>query len=99
MSKRAIKTLAAVLMLALCIQCAWQSLQKGEKEGASAKVDDSKVSAADVRRGFLHAWQGYKDHAWGHDSLKPLSKSYSDWYEEPLLMTPVDALDTMIIMG
>src|ERR1041385_2911350 len=55
--------------------------------------------AAEVRREFLHAWNGYKKYAWGHDDLKPLSKTYHDWYAEPLLMTPVDALDTMILMG
>src|ERR1041385_8766045 len=55
--------------------------------------------AAEVRREFLHAWNGYKKYAWGHDDLKPLSKSYHDWYAEPLLMTPVDALDTMILLG
>ena len=52
-----------------------------------------------VRSEFLHAWNGYKQYAWGHDDLKPLSKTYHDWYAEPLLMTPVDALDTMILMG
>lgn len=55
--------------------------------------------AAEVRAEFLRAWNGYKKYAWGHDDLKPLSKTYHDWYAEPLLMTPVDALDTMIIMG
>ena len=55
--------------------------------------------AAEVRAEFLHAWNGYKKYAWGHDDLKPLSKTHHDWYAEPLLMTPVDALDTMIIMG
>ncbi len=55
--------------------------------------------AAQVRSEFLHAWNGYKKYAWGHDDLKPLSKAYHDWYAEPLLMTPVDALDTMILMG
>jgi len=55
--------------------------------------------AAQVRREFTHAWNGYKKYAWGHDDLKPLSKTYHDWYAEPLLMTPVDALDTMILMG
>src|SRR5437899_2478074 len=55
--------------------------------------------AREVRTEFLHAWNGYKKYAWGHDDLKPLSKTYHDWYAEPLLMTPVDALDTMIIMG
>jgi len=52
-----------------------------------------------VRSEFLHAWSGYKKYAWGHDDLKPLSKTYHDWYVESLLMTPVDALDTMILMG
>src|SRR5712692_3302970 len=55
--------------------------------------------AAHVRSEFLHAWAGYKKYAWGHDDLRPLSKSYHDWYAQPLLMTPVDALDTMILMG
>lgn len=55
--------------------------------------------AAQVRSEFLHAWNGYKKYAWGHDDLKPLSKTHHDWYAQPLLMTPVDALDTMIIMG
>ncbi len=60
---------------------------------------DKQPLAAQVRSEFLHAWNGYKKYAWGHDDLRPLSKSYHDWYAEPLLMTPVDALDTMIIMG
>src|ERR1051326_4180347 len=55
--------------------------------------------AAEVRAEFLHAWNDYKRYASGHDDLKPLSKTYHDWYAEPLLMTPVDALDTMILMG
>jgi mannosidase alpha-like ER degradation enhancer 2 len=52
-----------------------------------------------VRQEFLHAWNGYKQYAWGHDELKPLSKSYRDWYSVSLDMTAVDALDTMILMG
>ena len=52
-----------------------------------------------MRSEFLHAWNGYKKYAWGHDDLKPLSKTWHDWYAQPLLMTPVDALDTMILMG
>lgn len=48
---------------------------------------------------FMHAWAGYKKYAWGHDDLRPLTKSYHDWYAQPLLMTPVDALDTMILIG
>lgn len=55
--------------------------------------------ARKVREEFLHAWNAYKQYAWGHDELKPLSKSYRDWYGVSLLMTPLDALDTMILMG
>jgi mannosidase alpha-like ER degradation enhancer 2 len=55
--------------------------------------------AARVRQEFLHAWNGYKQYAWGHDELRPLSKTYRDWYSVSLYMTPVDALDTMIVMG
>jgi mannosidase alpha-like ER degradation enhancer 2 len=54
---------------------------------------------SEVRTEFLHAWNGYKKYCWGHDDLKPLSKTCHDWYAEPLLMTPVDALDTMMLMG
>src|SRR5215208_6509158 len=60
---------------------------------------DRKAAAQSVKAEFLHAWNGYKKYAWGHDDLKPLSKSFHNWYAEPLLMTPVDALDTMYIMG
>ena len=66
---------------------------------APAQTVNRAQLAAEVRTEFLHAWQGYKKYAWGHDDLKPLSKTYHDWYAEPLLMTPVDALDTMMLMG
>jgi mannosidase alpha-like ER degradation enhancer 2 len=58
-----------------------------------------KKLANEVKAEFLHAWNGYKKYAWGHDDLKPLSKTHKDWYAETLLMTPVDALDTMYLMG
>lgn len=63
-----------------------------------AQEVNRKKLAAEVKAEFLHAWNGYKKYAWGHDDLKPLSKTHHDWYGQPLLMTPVDALDTMIIM-
>jgi mannosidase alpha-like ER degradation enhancer 2 len=65
----------------------------------AAQQPNKKKLAAEVKAEFLHAWNGYKKYAWGHDDLKPLSKTHRDWYAQPLLMTPVDSLDTMIIMG
>jgi len=65
----------------------------------SAQQPNRAKLAAEVKTEFLHAWNGYKKYAWGHDDLKPLSKTHHDWYPQPLLMTPVDSLDTMILMG
>lgn len=50
-----------------------------------------------VRDAFRHAWKGYKDSAWGHDELKPISKSFGEWFG--LGLTLIDSLDTMWIMG
>ncbi|XP_038623920.1 endoplasmic reticulum mannosyl-oligosaccharide 1,2-alpha-mannosidase isoform X2 [Tachyglossus aculeatus] len=50
-----------------------------------------------VIEAFRHAWKGYRAFAWGHDELKPLSKSFSEWFG--LGLTLIDALDTMWILG
>ena len=60
--------------------------------------DRSPEIAAKVRAECLHAWTNYERYAWGHDALKPLSKTPHDWYGQSLLMTPVDALDTLLLM-
>jgi ER degradation enhancer, mannosidase alpha-like 2 len=58
----------------------------------------ARETAERVKTEFLHAWNNYERYAWGHDALKPLSKTAHDWYGQSLLMTPVDALDTLILM-
>lgn len=64
-----------------------------------AKIDRAKM-AAEVKAEFLHAWNGYKKYAWGHDDLKPISKSYRDWHPpETVLMTAVDSLDSLYLLG
>lgn len=50
-----------------------------------------------IREAFRHAWKGYKAFAWGHDELKPVSKSHREWFG--LGLTLIDALDTMWILG
>jgi mannosidase alpha-like ER degradation enhancer 2 len=64
----------------------------------SQEGDHARQLAARVRTEFLHAWNNYERYAWGHDALRPLSKTPRDWYGQSLLMTPVDALDTLILM-
>lgn len=72
------------------LPCSAQAIQVSDNPGPMARQ---------VRGEFLYAWNAYKQYAWGHDELKPLSKSFKDWYGTSLYMTPVDALDTLIIMG
>jgi mannosidase alpha-like ER degradation enhancer 2 len=64
----------------------------------SRRAAHSRELADRVKTEFLHAWSSYDRYAWGHDALKPLSKTAHDWYGQSLLMTPVDALDTLILM-
>lgn len=73
---------------------------------AAARIDPPTIDAAEsarlaaeVKAEFMHAWRGYRKYAWGHDELLPLSRKPRDWYGKSLLMTPVDALDTLILMG
>ena len=65
---------------------------------ASREDAHARQLAESVKTEFLHAWTNYERYAWGHDALKPLSKTSHDWYGESLLMSPVDALDTLILM-
>jgi mannosidase alpha-like ER degradation enhancer 2 len=66
---------------------------------AGAAPPERAALAAQVRSEFLHAWRGYERYAWGHDELKPVSRTAHDWHRDSLLMTPVDALDTLLLMG
>jgi len=87
------KTATLFPAILICVTCVTTSAQ--EKTTAIDKV----ALAQEVRTEFLHCWNAYKKYAWGHDGLKPLSKAPYDWYSSPLYMTPLDALDTMILMG
>src|SRR2546427_12017347 len=66
--------------------------------GKSRQDEHAQQIAAGVRTEFLHAWNNYERYAWGHDALRPLSKTGHDWYGHSLLMTPVHVLDTHILM-
>ncbi|HRI05130.1 MAG TPA: glycoside hydrolase family 47 protein [Pyrinomonadaceae bacterium] len=64
-----------------------------------AQTVDKKQMAERVKAEFLHSWNGYKQYCWGHDDLKPISKTCRDWYGTPILMTPVDSLDSLYLLG
>ena len=71
-----------------------------ETTRAAAPPVDRAELAARVKAELLHSWRGYERYAWGHDELLPVSKTRSaTGTPTPLLMTPVDALDTLLLMG
>lgn len=65
---------------------------------APARINRAEM-AERVRTELLHSWRAYERHAWGHDELRPVSRTAHDWRGKSLLMTPVDTLDTLILMG
>jgi len=65
---------------------------------AAAPLDRAAL-ADSVRAELLFCWKAYEQYAWGHDELRPVSRTPRDWYGEPVLMTPVDALDALLMMG
>ena len=84
---------------ALLLSTACGSSPRGDRSRSSVRPGIDRARwAAEVRSEFVRCWRGYELHAWGHDELKPVSGGFRDWYAEPLLMTPVDALDTMLLM-
>lgn len=67
--------------------------KKSERE-----LEDQHQKKAAVKEAFVHAWDGYKTFAWGHDELKPVSNATQDpfggWGA-----TLIDTLDTLWLMG
>src|SRR6266581_4714531 len=92
----AIKHKRRILVFGICLVIlaafAAQGCNRWREEAQARRLD------ARVKTEFLHAWRNYERYAWGHDALRPLSKTPHDWYSQSLLMTPVDALDTLILM-
>jgi mannosidase alpha-like ER degradation enhancer 2 len=94
-----IKLRLTTLLLALSILVVPLSTRAQSQQRPGRAAVNRRALAARVREEFLHAWRGYERYAWGHDELRPLTLKPHDWYGEPLYMTQVDSLDTLIVMG
>ena len=46
-----------------------------------------------------HSYNAYKENCWGYDELFPKSVSCRVIYDKSLLYTPIDGLDTLLIMN
>lgn len=87
-----------LLVLIICLFTYRSSLMA---QGRAVKfTDELKQAMCDsIKNAARHAWQGYKQFAWGADDLQPLSQTPKNWYSQPMLMTPVDAFDTFVLLG
>jgi mannosidase alpha-like ER degradation enhancer 2 len=63
------------------------------------RIHGADTLAYEVKQEFLHAWNGYKQYAWGMDGLRPLTRKGYNTDGQSLLLTPIDAYDTMLLMG
>ncbi len=81
---RASKFMVSVVFLFLALSGSGLSAQSAapNKEAPAASLTASSKPMSDaekaemaerVRAETLHAWNGYKKYAWGHDALKPLT--------------------------
>ena len=69
---------------------------KEEESPEVRKVRETRLEA--VKQSFVHAWDGYKNHAWLKDELAPVSGAYRNTFGG-WAATLVDTLDTLWIMG
>lgn len=69
--------------------------EEGEEGHNTEKINNERRAA--VKEAMMHAWNGYKSHAWGSDTLNPISKKGSGWLG--MGTTIIDSLDTLWIMG
>jgi glycosyl hydrolase family 47 len=97
-ARRALALLVTLPVLA-CAGAMQRSAAGAPPAATKATTIDRAALAEQVRGELRHAWQSYVKLAWGHDELRPVSHLVRDWYGEPVLMTPVDSLDTLILAG
>lgn len=56
--------------------------------------------AQEVREEFLHAWNGYKQFAWGYDEVRPASGTAKNFFlpNHSFGLSIIEALDTLYVM-
>lgn len=70
----------------------------------STSTNGNNSSIDKLKRDYIvtmmkHAWDSYRDFAFGDDELLPVSKIGSNWSADgSLLFTPIDAMDSLYIM-
>ena len=92
------KIILVITLILLLLSCKNPESKNFNTESTNTEINSDSLTQ-DVINETLRAWKAYKKYAWGHDGLTPLSKSYTDWYDEPLYISPIDAYSTLYLMG
>ena len=93
-----IKLILLIIFLVIASCTSPEDQQKQQTSNQSINQIDVDY-AERVKQEFLFAWNGYREHAWESDYLRPISKTGALWYTEPLHLSHVEALMTMKMMG
>lgn len=87
-----------LLLLVACLYCL-SSCTQPKTATVSPEEKEKQEYAERVKSAFLKGWNAYTAYAYGMDAVNPIAQKGHNWYNEPLLMTPVDAYSTMCLMG
>ncbi|MFF7725194.1 glycoside hydrolase family 47 protein [Streptomyces sp. NPDC008001] len=68
--------------------------------GALRRARPDRAKAQEIRAEFLHAWEGYKRFAWGHDEVQPVSGRHREFFarNHPVGLSIIEAVDTLHLM-
>ncbi|KAL1742558.1 glycoside hydrolase family 47 protein [Schizophyllum fasciatum] len=91
--------MVASCRVALALVAAAPAVLGGNIQVPGLKLPEEYYEQREIVKGmFTSSYEAYKKYAWGHDDLKPVSKSYTD-SRNGWGATLVDAMPTMYIMG
>ncbi len=76
-----------------------QTIGFAQPKTAKFTEDNKAAMRQQVKDAASHAWSGYKKYAWTFDDLEPLKQKGKNWYKHSMLMTPVDAYDSFVLLG
>ncbi|MFK0170449.1 glycoside hydrolase family 47 protein [Streptomyces sp. NPDC090306] len=73
----------------------------GASTGGGGSMPSPGKIAAEIRDEFLHGWNGYKQYAWGHDQVLPVSGGSNEFFADgyPVGLSIIEALDTLYLLG
>ncbi|MGK5730439.1 glycoside hydrolase family 47 protein [Streptomyces sp. URMC 124] len=68
--------------------------------GRRRRFRADREKAGEIRAEFVHAWEGYKRFAWGHDEVLPVSGRHREFFagNHPVGLSIIEALDTLHLM-